>query len=83
MNDVRADLADGAGLIGVYQCIGRANSYGLIHRGELELDRVFGWKRGTNLHSFGDGGKAGLRNIESIDAEGQPQHVEVTLIAGR
>ena len=83
MNDVRADLADGAGLIGVYQCIGRADGNGLIHRGQLKLDCVFRRKRGTNFHRNRYCCKAGLRNFEPIDAVGQPLHVERALIAGR
>jgi hypothetical protein len=78
-----ANLAHGAGLIGVNQCIGGTDSYGLIHRGQLELDGVFSRNRGTNLDRFGCRCKARLANLEPVDAKGQALHVQAALIAGR
>ena len=51
--------------------------------GQLELDRIFGRDRGTNLHRFGCGCKPGLINFELIDPKGQALHIQFALIAGR
>ena len=71
LNRGRADLADGARLIGVNQCIACGDGHRLGHFRELELDRVFDRKRGLNLDGLGYIGKAGLMDFELIHAKGQ------------
>ena len=63
--------------------LARTHRYRLIHRRQLELDRVFGRNRGTNFDRFGHNRKAGLPDFELIDAVRQALHVQTALIAGR
>ena len=79
---VRADLADGAGLVGIDQRIRRGDRHGFLHRRELKLKGIFGRDGGMNVNRICSVCKSRVLHFNLIYAIRQPLHRQVPVLIG-